>query len=94
MYKTYFLHPWGARILVFVSLENLDTTLETMMVLKEGVWLCINCEYCSPIRSRVRNHVEAKHVSHTGFVCDHCDKVFKTRHSLRNHISTYKLSLS
>jgi len=72
---------------VCVNLEELDATLESMMYSKESVWYCLNCAYVSPIRARVRNHVEARHVTHSGFVCQDCEKVFKTRHSLRVHAS-------
>ena len=53
-----------------------------------GIWKCDfpNCDYASSKSTNVYNHVESQHMpDHDGYKCDHCIKVFQTRHSLINH---------
>ena len=37
------------------------------------------------MKMNAETHVEAKHVQTPGFVCSYCEKMFKTRNSLRVH---------
>ena len=59
----------------------------------DGFWMCNDCPYKSAVKSHVSEHVEAKHIIHGGHKCQYCDKVLKTRNSLRGHMLSHKQSL-
>jgi len=52
-----------------------------------GVWSCAQCAYSSDRSSNVRNHIEAKHMTSSGFQCPNCSKISPTRHALKMHTS-------
>eukprot|EP00088_Acartia_fossae_P011173 TRINITY_DN15622_c0_g1_i2.p1 TRINITY_DN15622_c0_g1~~TRINITY_DN15622_c0_g1_i2.p1 ORF type:complete len:112 (-),score=21.02 TRINITY_DN15622_c0_g1_i2:242-577(-) len=74
------------------NVTDLDAIIDGMLA-PGGVnqqYTCRACDYSSPYRARVRNHIEAKHTSHAGFLCSHCHRLYKTRHSLKVHQSASK----
>ena len=50
-----------------------------------GDWCCRVCGKQSRNRSHLMAHVEARHFNTAGFMCPSCQKVYKTRDSLRLH---------
>ena len=70
------------------TLEELESTIKSMMAKKEGGWACNVCGFLKLRKAHVKDHVEAKHIQHPGFLCPHCDRVYASRHSLRSHIPT------
>jgi hypothetical protein len=50
-----------------------------------GSWRCVDCQYESPNKGDVRNHIEAKHVDTFGTSCDLCGVVTKTRKAMKMH---------
>lgn len=55
--------------------------------LDNGQWFCLECGYTSSTRQRVMFHVEAKHVTGPGHVCEICDKFLPTKNALNLHRS-------
>ncbi|XP_023320088.1 protein tramtrack, beta isoform isoform X40 [Eurytemora carolleeae] len=55
--------------------------------LGNGHWFCLECGYTSSTRQRVMFHVEAKHVTGPGHVCEVCDKFLPTKNALNLHRS-------
>merc|ERR1711936_1042328 len=51
-----------------------------------GIWHCLQCQFNSKRCSVVKNHVEAKHIESTGFMCSFCSTVCPTRNALTMHI--------
>jgi len=47
-------------------------------------WQCTDCGYQSK-KGNVKEHIEARHVSHPGYQCTHCSTVCPTRSALRGH---------
>ena len=55
---------------------------------KDGqTWCCSDCSYQSQKKSHVYEHIEAKHVEHTGYECSFCNKIFKTKGAFGRHRS-------
>ena len=72
------------------TIEALNILVDSRMFKNnEGLWQCTECGYNSKKISHVQNHVEAKHVSTSGFSCPICHKHCPTRHALMNHKSRY-----
>jgi len=53
--------------------------------IESGHWCCYSCDYVNPIKSTVRAHIEAKHISSSGFQCLTCNRICPTRHALKMH---------
>ena len=49
------------------------------------------CKVCGKeaYATDIRDHIEAKHLEGISLPCDHCDKTFSSRHSLRMHKSRF-----
>ena len=58
---------------------------EQMGRLETGQWCCYSCDYVNPVKSTVRAHIEARHVTSSGFQCLTCSRVCPTRHALKMH---------
>jgi len=52
-----------------------------------GMWSCFLCGKVTNGSGNMRQHFEVYHFSLGGFQCDHCMKMFKTKHSLATHVS-------
>ena len=70
----------------------MDKLLEPFMVKvldsnNQHVWKCLECGKISKYITNLKGHVEANHFEGLQFKCGLCPKVFKSRGSLRNHIS-------
>ena len=52
-------------------------------------WLCLDCSYVGRKKSHVYEHVEAKHVDHPAYQCEECNRICKSRNSLRAHKNNY-----
>ena len=72
---------------------DVDKLLEPFMVKvldsnNQQVWKCLECGKISKYITNLKGHVEANHF-HLKFNCKFCAKVFKSRGSLRNHVSNF-----
>lgn len=66
--------------------EYLDAMISTKMEKAMGVWKCLDCPKEYKQKGDLSRHVEACHIDHPGCQCVLCNKIFKTRDSLRNHM--------
>ena len=72
------------------TIEDLNILVENIMFKNDdGCWQCKECQYNSRKISHMQNHIEAKHVSTSGFSCLICHKHCPTRHAMMNHKSRY-----
>ena len=61
-------------------------TLVTSKMCKDGfTWYCNECNYNSMKKSHLFEHIESKHVSHSGYSCSYCGKVLKTKAAFGRH---------
>jgi len=52
------------------------------------MWSCNDCGKFSRLKNDIAKHVEAVHITHPGLVCDLCEKVLKTRDTLKQHMKS------
>ena len=70
------------------DMSDVDGRIEELMEKREGRYYCLACDYSSVRISNVNEHVE-KHIEGLSFSCQFCDKTFRLRHSLRNHVNIH-----
>lgn len=81
---------------VFVSLENCTNVVgikeepldeETAADPVHGIngWMCTSCNYVSPKKYNVSQHIQYKHSLKRAFTCVSCSKPFKTNRDLNRH---------
>ena len=69
----------------YQNIEEIDQTIEEMMEKVDGTWKCMTCGKMFKNKCHVKEHVEI-HIEGLNFPCQFCDKTFRSRHSLRDHI--------
>jgi len=69
---------------------DLDVLISSKMVRGEnGEYMCLECPYTNKTRQRLTYHIESKHVSSPGHICDFCQKMCPTKNALCLHRSRY-----
>ena len=58
---------------------DVESAIQSKMSKEGSMWYCNDCSYQSNKKSHLYDHVEARHISHPGYQCQYCDKVFKTK---------------
>merc|ERR1719318_1464798 len=81
-----------------LDVSNVDQLLEPYMakVMDENnlpVWQCIECGKTSKYITNLKGHIEANHLQGLKFDCLFCEKVFKSRGSLRTHVGNFHKNL-
>ena len=79
---------------LILDVSNVDQLLEPYMakVMDENnlpVWQCNECGKISKYITNLKGHIEANHLQGLKFNCLFCEKVFKSRGSLRNHVANF-----
>ena len=79
---------------LILDMSNVDQLLEPFMakVMDENnvpVWQCNECGKISKYITNLKGHIEANHLQGLKFNCLYCEKVFKSRGSLRNHVANF-----
>jgi len=74
------------------GLDYLDALIAPHMTkvvdgLGRSVWRCLDCGKDFKLKGDMSRHVEAFHITHPGLQCDLCEKVLKTRESMRSHMN-------
>ncbi|XP_023319955.1 protein tramtrack, beta isoform isoform X24 [Eurytemora carolleeae] len=70
----------------FVS-EELDHQIKDLMYRNlSGIYCCQKCDYQTQHQPVMKDHIEAKHVSGPGIVCQICFRVCPTRKAMKMHI--------
>ena len=72
----------------FETTEDLDQKLSEMFEGSGRSKKCIPCGKISRDMTQAREHAET-HIDGLNFPCQHCDKSFRSRQTLRSHISKY-----
>jgi len=74
------------------GLADLDSLIEEHMTKVKDhsqgkpMWSCNDCGKFSRLKNDISRHVESVHITHPGLVCDLCEKVLKTRDTLKRHL--------
>ena len=70
----------------FQNIEEVDQQIETMMEKQpDGKFLCQPCGRISTKKSNAKEHAET-HIDGLNFPCQHCEKSFRSRPNLRDHV--------
>ena len=52
----------------------------------DGNWTCNQCDFKTPYKTTMNNHVEAKHIrAIDGYACDICNRHCPTKNALKCH---------
>ena len=72
---------------VFPLLDELREAIEEMVYKDvDGTWTCNQCDFKTPYKTTMNNHVEAKHIrAIDGYACDICYKHCPTKNALKCH---------
>ena len=67
------------------SYLDVDSHLTDYMQKDEaGLWACLSCDFKTPIKTNMKQHLESKHISVT-YKCSYCPKECSTKDALRKH---------
>ena len=50
-----------------------------------NLWTCCECGYRSDKKGNTFEHLEMKHVVHSGYYCEICTKTFKSKGKFNRH---------
>ena len=78
-------NKWLLSIELVFCLE-MEAAVNNMMYKDdEMMWTCRDCHYQSRMKGHVFEHIEGKHQVYDGYLCSHCQHVFKTKGYLQRH---------
>jgi len=69
--------------------QAIDQAVISQMRKSGGVWQCLACGWEAKIKTRLYEHVEAKHVETNGYSCPICGKFCSSQKGLKNHKFKY-----
>ena len=73
----------------YENIEELDIEIEKRMEKQaDGKWLCLKCGRIYQRKGHLKEHVET-HIDGLKFPCQNCDKVLRSRNTLRSHKNNY-----
>ena len=73
---------------LFLIVGTEENILSCMMKNEQG-WNCLSCGWITKNKTRLFEHVEAKHVPSAGYNCPFCEKFFRSLNSLKVHKSNF-----
>ena len=80
------------------DLQQLDETVKSMMETSQNLVQTYKgperfkiCKVCGKEgrATDIKRHIEANHLEGVSIPCNHCDQIFRSRNSLRNHVSIF-----
>ena len=79
--------------------EYVNESIEEKMSKTGELWQCLDCLWTTKNRTRLWEHIEAKHVQSAGYTCQICLKFCPSKrglinHKARNHRGTANLNFS
>jgi len=76
-------------IKILFASDAIDQAVSAQMLKNGGVWQCLTCGWEAKIKTRLYEHVEAKHVETNGYSCPICGKFCSSQKGLKNHKFKY-----
>ena len=81
--------PNNLIIILCPEIDGVQGEVLGKMLLEDGVYTCTVCGYNARDKTRVYDHVEARHVESGGYSCPFCDKVCPSYSAFKMHKSRY-----
>jgi len=76
----------GNKVYVSGDVNAIESAIDSQMGKDPGgCWRCFSCDYSNSTKATVKAHVEARHISSSGFECPQCLKICPTRHAMKMH---------
>ena len=73
----------------YENIEELDLEIEKRTEKQaDGKWMCLTCGRIYKNKGHLKEHVET-HIDGLKFPCQNCDKVLRSRNTLRSHKNNY-----
>ena len=69
--------------------EALDAEITKQMAKNGEVWQCLSCLWTTKYKTRLWEHVEAKHVTSQGYSCPFCSKFCSSKNAWHQHKSKF-----
>ena len=73
--------------------EELEETIENLMLKIEGGYSCTKCEKqtlgTKNARSHMKSHIEGKHIAGLKLKCPHCGRKCSSRKSVKSHVKRF-----
>ena len=73
----------------FLDAKDVQNAVLSKMLLEDGVYTCTVCGYNARDKTRVYDHVEAKHVESGGYNCNICQKFCPSYMAFKKHNNRY-----
>ena len=67
------------------DVSELDSKLEELTDRIDGVWICKSCGQTAKRKLHLHWHIE-RHFENLSLPCGHCDKTFRSKRSIENHL--------
>lgn len=74
---------------MFTWPEALDAEITKQMAKNGEVWQCLSCLWTTKYKTRLWEHVEAKHVTSQGYSCPFCSKFCSSKNAWHQHKSKF-----
>ena len=74
---------------VSFCLEELNAEIAKQMAKNGEVWQCLSCMWTTKYKTRLWEHVEAKHVTSNGYSCPFCSKFCSSKNAWHQHKSKF-----
>ena len=74
---------------VLEDAEAIEQAVLAQMIKVGPAWQCITCMWETNHKTRMYEHVEAKHVETNGYTCPFCDKICQSKNALKCHRYKY-----
>ena len=75
----------GEKIVSLTDMTEVEEKIEQLIEKRDGRYQCKACDYSSAKSTNTRDHVE-RHIDGLSYPCQFCDKTFRSRNTLRNHL--------
>ena len=76
-------------MLFFPCCLDLDAEISSKMCKASDLWQCKDCLWTTKYKTRLWEHVEAKHVTSQGYNCPLCSKFCPSKNAWHHHKSRY-----
>ena len=68
---------------------DLEAEISAKMCKASDLWQCMDCMWTTKYKTRLWEHIEAKHVTSQGYSCPICSKFCPSKNAWHHHKSRY-----